>query len=985
MTVGIDFVPRLRRCSIVVAVAFASASAVEAALPMAQPTTAVSGASGSESLRAFDPQDFELAYQVLLGAGDLKRAFLVAQRAVQSVPGNRQWRRKLAQVSEWTQRPDVAAQQWLALFDQGDRSVDTVQAVIRLAPQSDQPLLALQAWAELAMRQPLTDAQWMDVFSLYELAAEPLKGAHFFESQFATSNNPKLLELAARLAENGGDDDRAQRLYSQRAGMAPFSLDVMLRAVVQLVRKDKMQDALALLQAHQHQVPAQAVAYWQLLSQVAWDAGNYGVARSAYAQYAGGPQTSIGDWSRLIFLVRPDYPAQAADLALMAYRKFGSTDQLMLALGIYEELGDAASQSRVYAELGEKATTLAMSEPRFLMMRGQFYQRQKMTKLAWTDFQQALKQAPSDADALQANLWFLVDEQRVDVLPRFLRAHAPAAAKDVRLWSAYAAASQVLERHRDAVGWYAKAAAHRPNDFPMLLNYADALERVGRSGMADRVRRHVWTQLKEKFPNAHVAKIAVSNPELLALARLSLVNQPGDPSLALVRQWVSQMRGLADAPSTEQTAILVLGWAILTEQFSTARAWMWKRYARHSQTAPPIWADSQTALQLQETQIMDYLLSRRGDAMPIYNRYDTAYALGHVRQATDMAFLGMAPQDDEPLYDRYRQHVPAQSNYAQLAWSLQRQGGLNSHALQFETRFMVNPTLELLLSGTRSQQSGSDSGPVLQALTPSTDRLMGAQLNWRGSRGTTSLAVTRRDELDSLTSVRLQQNYQWGGRLSLEAGVDVQAESNISLPMQVAGYENSLHASMTYALGKREYLRIAPRASRYYSQFGDDMGSGNFLDMEFGYRIRTEYPDWRVRGYLTRQLFSVGNGMSAESFTRLPLVAQTAVLDAFANGSIDPVHYFVPESRTNWGGCWGMGENLAGQNLQTTYTRAWRPFFDLCANHNTVSGTGASGSVGLAGSITGEDHVYIELRSSDGTQTGNLSTNALVVRYRRYF
>ena len=985
MTGLVTLVRNLFLCPIGIVAVLAGASAAWAVQPVAQSSVVADTATGAESLRAFDPQDFELAYQVLLGAGDLKRAFLVAQRAVQAVPGDRQWRRKLAQVSEWTQRPDVAAQQWLALFGQGDRSVDTVHAVIRLAPQADQPLLALQAWAELAKRQSLTDTQWMDVYSLYELAAEPSKGSQFFEAQFANTHNPKLLELAARLAANGGDDDRAQRLYSQRAGMEPFSLDVVLRAVVQLVRKDKMREALNLLQTHQHQVPAHAVAYWQLLSQVAWDAGDYGVARSAYAQYAGGPQTTIGDWSRLIFLVRQDYPAQAAGLAMTAYRRFGSTDQLMLALGIYEELGDTASQARVYAELGTKADTLAMTEPRFLLMRAQFYQRQKLPKLAWVDFQQAIKKAPDDIDALQASLWFLIDEQRADVLPRFLRTHAPQAAKDARLWSAYAAASQVLERHRDAVTWYAKAAAHQPSDLPMLLNYADALERVGQTGMADRMRQHVWIELKGKFSSQQLTHATTKNAELLALARLSLVNQPGDPSLALVRHWVSQMRGLPDAPSTEQTAILVLGWAIVSEQFSNARAWMWRRYAQHSQAAPPLWADSQTALQLQETQTMDRLLSRRGEAMPIYNRYDTAFALGHFQQATDLAFLGMMQQDDEPLYDRYRQHVPSQANYVQLGWESQHQGGLNSHALQFETRLMIHPKLELLLSGNRSQQAGSDFDPVLQAIAPSTDRLMGVQINWHGSRGTTSLAVSRRDELNGLTSMRLQQSYQWGGRLSLEAGVDLKAESNVSLPMQVAGYENSLHASMTYTLGKREYLRIAPRSSRYYSQFGDDLGSGNILDMEFGFRLRTEYPDWRLRGYLTRQLFSVGSGLSTDSFVQLPLAAQTAVLNAFANNSIDRVNYFVPESSTSWGGCWGMGENLAGQNQQTTYTRAWRPFFDLCANHNTVSGTGASGSVGLAGSITGEDHVFIELRGSDNTQSGNLSTNALAVRYRRYF
>jgi hypothetical protein len=262
---------------------------------------------------------------------------------------------------------------------------------------------------------------------------------------------------------------------------------------------------------------------------------------------------------------------------------------------------------------------------------------------------------------------------------------------------------------------------------------------------------------------------------------------------------------------------------------------------------------------------------------------------------------------------------------------------------------------------------------------------MGAQLNWLGSRGTTSLTVSRRNELDALTSVRLQQSYQLGGRLNLVAGLDVKHESTVSLPMQVAGYENDLHASMTYTLGKREYLRIAPRASRYYSQFGDDLGSGNFFDMEFGYRIRTEYPDWRLRGYVTRQMFDVGSGMSSQSVAKLPETAQAAIADALANNSIDPVHYFVPQSNTSWGGCWGMGENLAGQNLQTTYTRAWRPFFDLCVNHNTLSGSGMSGSLGIAGSVSGEDHVFIELRSSDGSQPGNLSTNALAVRYRRYF
>lgn len=949
------------------------------AAPPSAPIAAPVGAT--ESLRPFDPQDFSLAYDVLLGAGDLQRAYLVAQRAVQVLPNDRQWRRRLAQVSNWTQRPDVAAQQWLALFALGDRTQDTLQAVIRLAPLANQPLLALQAWAELAKGQSLTDVQWQDIFGLYEMAAEPLKGSQFFETQFATRKTPNLLEFAARLAENAGDDVRAQRLYSQRAAMAPFSMDVMLKAVVFLIRRDKMQDALTMLKAHQHQVPAQAIEYWRLLGQVAWEARDYGAAKKAYAHYSGLPEATLADWSRLIFLVRQEHPAQAADLAVQAYRRFESLDNLLLGLGIYAELGDMAAQARVYAELGGLGTNLLAKESRFLMLRGQFYQRQKKSELAWADYRQALKQAPQDTEVVLANLWFLIDGQRVDLLPALMRAYGAQAANDPTFWQAYAAANQALEHHREAVFWYAKATAHSVNDPLMLLNYADALERTDQLGMADRMRRHAWLQLKQKYPRSQSVPAAAQSAELLALARLRLMDQPGDPGLALVRQWVSQMRGLPDAPATEQTAVLVLGWAIVKEQFSNARAWMWLRYARQSQSAPPLWGDSQTALQLQETQTMDRLLTRHGEALPIYNRYDTAHELGHIQQAVDIAFKGMSQQDDEPLYDRYRQHVPGQANYVQLGWGVEHQGGLDSHGLRFETRLVINPKLHLTLSGSRLQQAGVD--PLLQALTPATDRLASVQARWLGDRGETSLTLARRDELNGLMSFRLQQSVQLGGRLSLEGGVDLRTESTVSLPMQVAGYENSVYGAANYTLGKREYFRIAPRYSEYFTQFGDELGSGKMLDMEFGYRIRTEYPDWRLRAFLTRQLFSRPSSYSQGLAARLPADFVTAVIREL--NLADQRTYFIPDSSTTWGACWGMGENLAGQNLQTTYSRAWRPFFDVCLNHNTLNGSGLNGSLGLAGSVTGEDHLLLQLQRSDGTQSGSSPTNSLAVRYRRYF
>ena len=103
-----------------------------------------------EQLRAFNQEDFTLAFDVLLSAGDVERAFRVAQQAVQAVPRDKLWRLKLARVSEWTQRPLVAGEQWRTLFQQGERSDEVVTAVLRLMPLLNDPLMALQAWAERA-------------------------------------------------------------------------------------------------------------------------------------------------------------------------------------------------------------------------------------------------------------------------------------------------------------------------------------------------------------------------------------------------------------------------------------------------------------------------------------------------------------------------------------------------------------------------------------------------------------------------------------------------------------------------------------------------------------------------------------------------------------------------------------------------------------------------------------------------------------------
>ncbi len=939
--------------------------------------------ASSDILRAFEPQDFALAYQVLLATGDLRRAFQIAQQAVAAVPKDRSWHRKLAQVAEWTQRPDIAAAQWNTLFQQGDREQDTLDNVVRLSAQLADPGVALQVWQIRAQRMPLDAAQWQEVLRLFEEMAQANEGSRFFEAQYQSTDNVTLIEYAARLAENAGDDKRALRLYLKRSGLAPFSLDAVMRAVLLLVRSERLPEALQVLQTHTAQVPADAANFWRLLGQVAWDLHQTDVAQRAYQQYVQTPQAVVADWSRLIFLVRSKYPAQAASLALDAYHRFGNQEQLALALEIYASLDDTPAQRRIYESLQGPALQQAEKQLRFLLLRAQFYQRSRQPDSAWADLRLALQLAPQDRDAVLTALWFSIDQGRSKTLAELLPRYA-SAASDPSYWLAYAAGHQMLGRPREALRWYAKAVQRTPQDALLLLNYADVLEQVQQVGMAARIRRHAWLTLKSKIsasPSSAPASLtAATRSELLAQARLAILNRPGDPALQQVRLLVQKMRGQPSEQTDAQTNALVLGWAVAQEQFVNARSWMWLRYARQSQESAPLWGASQVALQLGDTLTMDRLLTDSSDGMPIYNRYDTAYALGYSERALDTAFQGLTQNSgDEALHDRFRQHAPNHAAYVQVRLMQEGLGSLGRSGLQSEVRWPVNGQLNLLASWSRLGQSSSDPG--LKDLAPGVDQWESLEGQWQSARGQGSLALFHRVELESYIGMSLKQTYRWNERIQLDAGLEYRGESAMSLPLQVAGYEHNATGSLSYNLDKRVYVRASPKLSQYYTQLGDYLGSGSTWDLEAGYRLRTQYPDWRLRATFSQQDLSRTTRISADSLSKLPPAWQALVV----NGAINLPNFFVPDSSRSFGLCAGMGENIGGQNLRTVYSKALRPYFDVCLQDNSKAGSGYTALAGLAGSLAGADHVSVEFQKSDGLSTTDGSTQKLTLRYRYYF
>lgn len=123
-----------------------------------------------------------------------------------------------------------------------------------------------------------------------------------------------------------------------------------------------------------------------------------------------------------------------------------------------------------------------------------------------------------------------------------------------------------------------------------------------------------------------------------------------------------------------------------------------------------------------------------------------------------------------------------------------------------------------------------------------------------------------------------------------------------------------------------------------------------------------------MRAYYSYQDFSNDGELGTNAAQLLVANSETPIAD--------PVAYLMPVSASTLGVCVGMGENLGGQNLQTVYSRAWRPFLDFCVSHNSAGSDGYSGLLGLAGSLTGEDHLSVQLQNSGSQGPGSPVTRS---------
>lgn len=936
----------------------------------------------------FDDRLYTLGFEAFLDNRNLEDAWKVAASAVHQAPENMLWRERLAQVSEWSGRPQIALENWLYLARTSNRE-EAWQAVLRLSPGLFDDTALSEALRQEAARNPGDAALRHQLVAVYERLGEPERALRFLEETYRQHPQPELRVEMAELSERMGDDARALKYWlalQSETGLTPAQA---VRVGVLLLIHGQPAQALTVLERTQARAEAESgsdTPFWRLIADLARRLQEDELAKRAYGRVLASNSPEPGDYDSLISLLGDEHPLEAARLAAAAWRRFHQPRQLLGALGNYAAANAWSEMGRLLNEAESETETrrTLQSSTDFLLLSAQYLQHVGRSTQARAQLERALRLAPESGAVRQALLWQLIDTGEADALRRLLAAYGGQWRANTALHDALGAAYLALGQPGVALrDYYTPHLAEHRNDFLWLMNYADALEQNQEKERAWQLRRAL---LQRERPAA-VPSAAIEETRRLAYIRLRLAAQPGDAALSTLRELLRLDRAASAAPKKEKedkqedgkdetvepnglspgARDLVLGWLIDGGHYDQARLWLWQQYART--TARPAWATLSLALADNDIDTASRLLERQGDT-PSRDRASLAIQAGDVRQAQSDTFALLEQQpDDTDLHQQASEALLDFSNHAGGVLVKRDLGGLRETEAGLRWHLALSPAWGLDLSSGRVNRTNDDPAGI--GYTPD-ERYDQASLLWRRPDSETRMSIAHRDSLTRYTPIVLQHLQRIDRRLSIDAALGHHQSTDESTAMRIAGMQNRAQLGLNYQVSARDRLRLETRWSRFEAQTGTRLGDGHSWQVEAAHALQLEPRDLEIGAFWSTHSYSRRQGFTDSRLARL-------LPDGLSFDTVGS-DFFLPEDFRFYG-----IRLSTGMRFEESYTRAWQPYANLARTWHSVQGPGYDLSAGLAGSVFGNDHLQLGWKYSKSGAGTTGPVHEIGLTYRLHY
>lgn len=948
---------------------------------------------------AFDDRIYTLGYEVFLENRKLEDAWQVADSAVRQVPEDAAWRERLARVSEWTARPQVALANWVKLAHAGHGD-EAWQAVLRLAPSLFDDAALIPALQYQIGRQPADLRLIRELVAAYERLGTPAPAIAYLQGLSQRQPKPEIIELLAELAERAGNTEVAlaawERLFADPAQLTPARA---LRVAVMLLIRGQRSESLAWLERARERAgtaSAEEIEYWRLHGQLAELHQRDAQAIDAFRRLVDADKAEAGDYDALIRLLQLAAPLEAARMSAHAWDKFDEPRYLIQAMTLYSarnrwpEIGQLLARIDTAPDATRHALKPLQVQPVFLRLAGTYQQNIGQFALARRNFEAGLRLAPDAADLQQALLWLFIDGNDAASLRKLLATHERSWARNPALHDALASSYQALSLPQVALQRYLtpRAPAHR-DDLLWMMNYADALDQNQQSELAWRLRRLLlseeWQRSRgndglRQARQRWLTEEGLDEARRIARTRLMLTQRPGDPAREVLGELLRLDRSDRDSFSNA-AAETAIGWLQDHAEYSAERAFLHHQYARtrSNRANRPLWAEITVALAERDTPAIGQLLATFDESLPRYDRVNAARAVDDLRLAQSAAFEAQTDQtDDNPTHLQLTETLLAFSNHGGVALASTDLDSIEEREGSASWHLAINPRLALDIDWGRIQREVKKP-EVMRAVPDET--LLSTRLNWRHGDGETVFRIDRRESFAAYTPLAIEHEQRIDDRLSLRIGLGSDLPSQESQPLRVAGMKDRAFVSLRYRPTRMDQLLLEHSQERYQLQSGARVGSGRQTALTYAHTYRQEARDLEFSAFWSKHDFSRVDDFSGFS-DRDARIARLFPADFVSPGGNQPpgADYYLPDDFSFY------GIRLSTDvRHEREYTRATRPFASIARTWHSELGSGYDLRLGLAGSLLGADHLAFSFGyGKAGTQT-NAPVRDMRLTYRLHY
>ncbi|WP_454766204.1 tetratricopeptide repeat protein [Cupriavidus campinensis] len=465
------------------------------------------------------------------------------------------------------------------------------------------------------------------------------------------------------------------------------------------------------------------------------------------------------------------------------------------------------------------------------------------------------------------------------------------------------------------------------------------------------------------------AQVAARRQAPVVQSRMASASQLGDvpglpPLLVPPPAELTERERRRQAQISAASREVALAWAMSSESNELARAWLARQYVKTLQR--PAYAEVSIALDNNDLDALDRIMERQAGRVPVTSQIEANRQLDRLSAAQTQAFetQELARTDDtlqETLQDALL--FNAQAIEPRVTFLHQKPLEYFEYSLGAGARLWDGYALGL--RGVFRDQRSTDRTQLDNV--PAGDRRAELTLDYRDSQKRWLVGVGRRDGLESFTTARMTGQWNQEGRVSFTTLAGYNQPADESPQLRVGGMKDVLGAGATWRLGLREFVSGRVEYSHFYGQDRSALGHGILFDVEAGYRIRTQYPDYTVRAVATRGIYNRNDGALTAAQRRL----------VPADDDEAGTSFYMPQSFTQTGVLFGFGTDLLDD-----YTRKWRPFAEVGALYDSRAGHNFHGQLGVAGSVFGNDHLALYLSHDTASRNSGTPLTEVGLRYR---